>query len=153
MESKRRHPDDEPIHLGSAQLLIVGMGRVGTGAYTFLSHRDLRCVGLDSDPAQVERHLKAGRRVLYADAEDPGLWHNLHVQNITAVLLAMPDLEANTIAVRQLRQAGYEGFISATGVYPEHVEAIVKAGANVAYNYYDEVGVGFAEHVWEKLYT
>ena len=153
LESKRRHPDDEPIHLGSAQLLIVGMGRVGTGAYTFLSSRELRCVGLDSDPAQVERHLKAGRRVLYADAEDPGLWHNLHVQNITGVLLAMPDLEANTIAVKQLRQAGYKGFIGATGVYPEHVQAIVNAGADVAYNYYDEVGVGFAEHVWEKLYT
>ena len=153
LETKRRHADDEPIHLGSAQLLIVGMGRVGTGAYNFLSHREMRCVGLDSDPAQVERHLKAGRRVLYADAEDPGLWHNLHVQNITAVLLAMPDLEANTIAVKQLRQAGYKGFIGATGVYPEHVEAIVKAGADVAYNYYDEVGVGFAEHVWEKIYA
>jgi predicted Kef-type K+ transport protein len=152
LESKRRHPDDEPIHLGSAQMLIVGMGRVGAGAYNFLSHRDLRCVGLDSDPAQVERHLKAGRRVLYADAEDPGLWHNLHVQNITAVLLAMPDLEANVIAVTQLRKAGYKGFIGATGVYPEHVDAIVKAGADVAYNYYDEVGVGFAEEVWEKLY-
>ncbi len=153
LESKRRHPDDEPIHLGSAQFLIVGMGRVGTGAYNFLSNRESRCVGLDSDPAQVERHLKAGRRVLYADAEDPGLWHHLHVQNITAVLLAMPDLEANTIAVRQLRQAGYTGFIGATGVYPEHVEAIVKAGADVAYNYYDEVGIGFAEQVWEKIYT
>jgi predicted Kef-type K+ transport protein len=151
LESKRRHPDDEPIHLGSAQLLIVGMGRVGTGAYNFLNHRDLRCVGLDSDPAQVERHLKDGRRVVYADAEDPGLWMNLHLQNITAVLLAMPDLEANTIAVKQLRQVGYTGFIGATGVYPEHVDAVVNAGADVAYNYYDEVGVGFAEHVWEKL--
>ena len=152
-ESKRRHPDDEPIHLGSAQLLIVGMGRVGTGAYNFLSQRELRCVGLDSDPAQVERHLKAGRRVLYADAEDPSLWTNLHLQNINAVLLAMPDLEANTIAVKQLRVVGYTGLIGATGAYPEHVDAIIKAGANVAYNYYDEVGVGFAEHVWETLHA
>jgi len=110
-------------------------------------------VGLDSDPAQVERHLKAGRRVLYADEEDPGLWANLHLQNIGAVLLAMPDLEANTIAVKQLRHVGYTGLIGATSAYPEHVEAIIKAGANVAYNYYDEVGVGFAEHVWEKLYA
>lgn len=150
-ESKRRHPDDEPIHLGSAQLLIVGMGRVGTGAFDFLNNRELRCVGLDSDPGQVERHLKAGRRVLYADAEDPGLWQNIHLQNINAILLSMPDLEANIIAVTQLRQIGFDGLICATGVYPEHVEAIMRAGADVAYNYFDEVGVGFAEHVWEKI--
>ncbi|UCE90215.1 MAG: cation:proton antiporter [Pseudomonadota bacterium] len=151
-QSKHRHPDDEPIHLGSAQIVIIGMGRVGTGAFDFFGNRDQRCIGLDSDPGQVERHRKEGRRVLYADAEDPGLWHNLHLDNIRAVLLAMPDLEANTVAVRELRRIGFKGVISATGVYPEHVEAILAAGADAAYNYFDEVGVGFAGHVWERLY-
>jgi Trk K+ transport system NAD-binding subunit len=151
-ETKRRHPDDEPIYLGSASVLIVGMGRVGWRAYDFLAARKQRCVGLDSDPGALEKHLREGRRVLYADAEDPGLWQNLHIDNIKAVLLAMPDLEANTIAVTQLRRRGFQGLISATGVYPEHVDAIVKAGADTAYNYFDEVGVGFAEHVWEQMH-
>lgn len=152
LESKQRHPDDEPIHIGTAQILIMGMGRVGTGAYDFLKHRKQQCVGLDSDPGQVEKHLKAGRRVLYADAEDPGLWQNLHIDHVTTVLLAMPDLEANIIAVKQLRRRGYGGLIAATGVFPEHVTAIIEAGADVAYNYFDEVGVGFAEHVWETMH-
>ena len=150
-ESGKRHPDDEPISLGNAHLLIMGMGRVGTGAYDFLTQRGERLVGLDSDPGKVERHRIAGRRVLYADAEDPGFWQNLKLEGIEAVLLAMPEFEAKKIAVMQLRKRGYKGHISATGVYPEHVEAIMSAGADVAYNYYAEAGVGFAEHVWEAL--
>ncbi len=151
-ESERRHPDDEPLHLGNSHIMIMGMGRVGTGAYDFLSSRKLRLIGLDSDMGKVEVHRKAGRRVLYADAEDPGLWHNLDLTGIEAILLAMPDLEANTIAARQLRQRGYQGFVSATTLFPEDLEKIKSAGADAAYNFYDEVGVGFAEHVWEHLY-
>ena len=128
------------------------MGRVGTGAYDFLSHRKQRVIGLDSDTGKVELHRQAGRRVLYADAEDPGLWQNLDLSGIHAVLLAMPDLEANTIAARQLRRTGYAGFVSATAVFAEDLEKIKQAGADAAYNYFDEVGVGFAEHVWEQLF-
>jgi predicted Kef-type K+ transport protein len=151
-ESERRHPDDEPLHLGNSHLMIMGMGRVGTGAYDFLSHRKQRVIGLDSDMGKVELHRKAGRRVLYADAEDPGLWQNLDLTGVNAILLAMPDVEANTIAAKQLRQRGYQGFVSATAVFDEHLEIIKNAGADAAYNYFDEVGVGFAEHVWEHLH-
>lgn len=150
-ESEKRHPDDEPVSVGSAHLLIVGMGRVGTGAYDFLTQRHERVVGLDSDPGKVERHRGEGRRVLYADAEDPGLWQNINLGGVEAVMLAMPEFEANKIAVTQLRKHGYQGHISATGVFPEHIDAVMEAGADVAYNYYDEAGVGFAEHVWEAL--
>ena len=151
-QTQRYHPDDEPIHLGTAQFLVVGMGRVGSGAYDYLSQRQQRCVGLDSDPGQVEKHIKRGRRVLYADAEDPGLWQNLHLEHVSVILLSMPDLDANISAVRLLRRIGFKGLITATGVYPEHVSAIIAAGADLAYNYFDEVGVGFAGHVWDHIH-
>ncbi len=152
LESSKRHPDDTPVHVGSSSIVIMGMGRVGTGAYDFLTKRKQRVIGLDSDPGKVEGHVKLGRRVLYADAEDPGLWQDIDLGNVRAVLLAMPDCEANTIAARQLRRAGYAGFVSATAIYPEEVRLISAAGADEVYYYYDEVGVGFAEHVWERVF-
>lgn len=151
-QSPERHPDDEPLHIGNSHLLIMGMGRVGTGAYDFLSRRKQRVVGLDSDPGKVEWHLKKGRRVLYADAEDAGLWQNLHLDGVHAVLLAMPDVEANVTAARELRRRGYAGVVGATVQFPEEIDKVKTAGANVVYNYYDEVGVGFAEHMWEILH-
>ncbi len=152
LERPERHPDDEPVALGSAQVIVMGMGRVGTGAYDFLTQRGERVVGLDSDPGKVQRHLGEGRRVLYADADDPGFWHNLKLEDIKAILLAMPDAQAKPLASAQLRRCGYTGLISATSVYAEESEAITAAGCDLTFNYFDQVGVGFAEHVWEALH-
>lgn len=150
-ESPTRHPDDEPISLGSAQILIMGMGRVGTGAYDFLTGRRLRVVGMDSDPGKVHKHVHAGRRVLYADAEDSGFWQRLDTGGLRAVLLAMPDLEAKKIAATRLRRHGYRGLVTATNMYPEEVDVILAAGVDSTFNYFEEAGVGFAEHAWEAL--
>lgn len=151
-ESPRRHPDDKPLHLGHARILIMGMGRVGTGAYRYFTQRKQRVTGLDSDPGKVEEHQRRGRRVLYADAEDPGLWQNMELGGVHAILLAIPDREANVTAARQLRRAGYKGLICAIALYPEEVNEMMAAGADVAYYYYEEVGVGFAENIWERLH-
>ncbi|MEO8444276.1 MAG: cation:proton antiporter [Gammaproteobacteria bacterium] len=150
-ERDRRHPDDEPISLGRAEVVVVGMGRVGTGAYNHSREIGRKVVGLDSDLGKVERHLAAGRRVVYADAEDPLLWHRLHLENVRAIMLALPDTEAKIQASEQLRRRGYKGLISATYVWPEERAPILAAGADVTYNYFSEAGVGLATDTFEKL--
>jgi len=144
-ESARRHPDDEPINLGSSHIVIMGMGRVGTGAYDKLVQHQQRVIGLDSDPGKVERHLKQGRRVLYADAEDPGFWSHLNLDGVHAILLCVPEPEAKLLAIRQLRQLGFPGTITATAMFSEEEDRFIQAGADDVYNHYTGVGAGFAE--------
>jgi len=144
-ESSRRHPDDEPINLGSSHIVIMGMGRVGTGAYDKLVQHQQRVIGLDSDPGKVERHLKQGRRVLYADAEDPGFWSHLNLDGVHAVMLCIPEPEAKLLAIRQLRQLGFPGTITATALFSEEENQFKQAGADDVYNHYAGVGAGFAE--------
>jgi predicted Kef-type K+ transport protein len=150
-ESERRHPDDEPINLGHSHIVIMGMGRVGTGAYDQLVLHHHRVIGLDSDMGKVERHLKQGRRVLYADAEDPGLWSHLNLDGVHAVLLTMPEPEAKLLAIKQLRQLNFMGTITATALFSEELELFKKAGADDVYNYYEGVGAGFAERTLAHL--
>jgi predicted Kef-type K+ transport protein len=150
-ESERRHPDDEPINLGHSHIVIMGMGRVGTGAYDQLALHHHRVIGLDSDPGKVERHLKQGRRVLYADAEDPGFWSHLNLEGVHAVLLAIPEPEAKLLAIKQLRQLNFTGTITATALFSEEQEQFKKAGADDVYNYYEGVGAGFAERTLAYL--
>jgi predicted Kef-type K+ transport protein len=150
-ESKSRHPDDRPISLGSAEVVVFGMGRVGTGAYEHLKSRHLRVVGLDSDPAKVERHIKQGRRVVYADAEDPDLWLRLRLDAVRAVLLALPDKEAKVLSAMHLRRHGYAGFITATNVFEEEAAPILAAGCDATFNYFADAGYGFAKHSWDAL--
>jgi predicted Kef-type K+ transport protein len=152
LERPDRHPDQQPLSLGSARVVIMGMGRMGAAAYDFLTHRGERVVGLDSDPGKVELHLHEGRRVLYADAEDPGFWHDVNLRSVKAVLLAVPDLEAKTIAARELRRGGFTGLITTTNLHEDDDAAILGAGADSTFNYFSEAGVGFAEHAWETLH-
>ena len=152
-ELDERHRDEQPVSLGAARILIMGMGQTGTAAYDFLKKRNELPVGLDSDPGKVEQHLHEGRRVLYADAEDPGFWHMLKMDNIKAVILTMVEVEAKIIAATQLRRRGFEGVISTITQYPEEAQAIQNAGADMAFTPFNEVGVGLAEHVHEALYS
>ena len=88
------HPDEQPVSLGSTQILILGMGHAGAAAYDFLKkrqnlpgpHKVLMVSGIDSDLGKVERHLHEGRRVVYADAEDPGFWHRIKLDGLKAVI-------------------------------------------------------------------
>jgi predicted Kef-type K+ transport protein len=151
VERHKRHPDDEPISLGSAQILVVGMGRVGSGAYDYLREQDENIVGVDSDPGKIESNIKRGRRVAYADAEDPSFWQRLNLERLRAIMLAVPDIEPKLTAARALRKRGFKGLISATHLYPEEYAPIIAAGCDVSYNYYTEAGVGFARHTYETL--
>jgi predicted Kef-type K+ transport protein len=151
LERDKRHPDDEPISLGKAEILIVGMGRVGSGAYEYLRQQSENIVGVDSDPAKIESNIRAGRRVAYADMEDPSFWHLLNIDKLRAIMLAVPDMQAKLAAARALRARGFKGLLSATHLYPEEYRPIIEAGCDVSYNYYTEAGVGFARHTYESL--
>jgi predicted Kef-type K+ transport protein len=151
LESERRHPDEQPLSLGAATVVVVGMGRIGSGAYDLLKERGEKVVGLDSDPGKVEHNLRSGRRVVYGDGEDPALWQELRLGDVRAVLLALPDAEAKRSAAAELRRRGYPGLIAATGVYPEEEAALRAAGADLTFNYYGEAGATFAERACEAL--
>ncbi len=77
-ETTKRLPFDQAIDTGDANVLIFGMGRIGTHAYDSLSsHHELRIVGLDIDNDMVESHKKTGRSVVRDDATDSDLWEKI----------------------------------------------------------------------------
>ena len=151
LESNRRHPDDQPVSLGSAEVVVVGMGRIGTAAYDHLHAVGMPVAGLENDFGKLQRHVAAGRKVVFADADDPGFWHRLHLERVKAVMLALPEVEGKVLAAEQLRAAGFRGLISTTHAHADECARIVEAGADVAYNNFTEAGVGFASHTCEAL--
>lgn len=67
------------------------------------------------------------------------------------VLLTMTKHQANLAAARHLVDLGFPGQITAIAQFDDQVEELLKAGAHVAFNFYNEAGLGFAEHAWEVL--
>lgn len=127
------HPDHEPRTLGASNHVVLGMGRAGTAAYEYLLQQGLRPVGLDSDPAQLQRHLRAGRRVIYGDANDPELWTGLDLSGVKGVLLTPRNATADARAALNLRAEGFGGFIAALAEFPEDVDELQEAGVSVSF--------------------
>ena len=154
-EIKRRHPDDQPIDPGEAQIAVFGMGRIGTAAYEDMRarHGDI-VIGVDFDADVVRKHQEAGRNVILGDATDIDFWARAKPSEqgkMQLALFAMPDHTANITAVEELTRLGFAGRIAATAQYDDEVDELKEAGAHAAYNIYAEAGYGFAEHVCRGL--
>lgn len=151
-ESKWRLPVDIAPDLGNAEILVVGMGRVGHGAYKTMheAYADRVCA-IDSDAEQVARDRRAGRNVLLADAEDADFWNNVDLTTLRLVMLAMPTLRDMQQAVRLLKDSDFDGTIAAVAKFDDDRAALEAAGVDATFNFYAEAGSGFAEHVRRQL--
>lgn len=151
-ESDIRHPEDQPIIIGDAKIAIFGMGRVGGHAYDtmFAEHGDI-IIGLDIDPDRVTLQKERGRNVILGDPTDSDFWHRAEDTGVDMVVLALPELSASLETVEQLEENGYAGIIVAVVRYPDEVEILEEAGADLVVDHSAEAGVGVAAHIQRKF--
>ena len=62
-EVGRRLPDDMLLYTGDAEIIVFGMGRIGTAAYdTLRCSYGRRVLGVDFDRSVVDEHVKVGAK-------------------------------------------------------------------------------------------
>ncbi|PKF50526.1 cation:proton antiporter family protein [Enterovibrio nigricans] len=147
------HQNDQLIDLGKANVVILGMGRIGSGAYDEMNEAYPKGVlGIEAREDSVDKHVGEGRRVIHGDATDPDFWSRVtSSKHIELILLAMPNSQANTIAMEQIQQLGFKGKVAAIARYADELEQLQELGVDAAFNIYREAGSGFARHVKEQL--
>jgi predicted Kef-type K+ transport protein len=154
IETSQRIEEEKDIDPGDAEVIILGMGRVGTGAYDSIRAQMGDVVlGMDADDLTVEKHHQDGRRVMLGSATDSDQWERVHLDSnkVKLVLLAMPKFEENLYAAEQLKTIGYTGKLAAIAKYSDEITALQEAGVDRAYNLYAQAGTGFADDVYEQL--
>jgi glutathione-regulated potassium-efflux system ancillary protein KefC len=153
-ERKDRLPGDEDLHLYAVQVVVFGMGRMGTRAYEAVA-ADFggRVLGVDVDEDIVMAHSAEGHRVVLGDATDPDFWTRSVglVDGLQWVLLTASSQEANVAAVKRLRDRGYSGRIAATSLYPDDADQLREMGVDFAFDVYAEAGSGFAGDLRSKI--
>lgn len=150
-EGEQRLPYDEPIDVGDAQVLVFGMGRVGTGVYdTMLDKFRGKLLGIDVDSNVIDEHAKQGRNVMIGDATDLDFWERLKPGVVKMIMLDMPNLKELVTTVEMIKQTGYSGLISAAVKQDDCIQPLKEAGVTSVYNVYAEAGSGFANHVCEN---
>ena len=154
-QSPRRLREDVVPDPGNARVAVIGMGRVGSGVYTYLQEEfgDI-VMGLENDPVKVEEHREAGRHVVLADAGDYDFWERIHEtalksshRQIQVIFLAMPIHSLNVYAARQIQAREIGCIIAAVAKYNDEAEELRDAGVDLVFNLYSEAGSGFAAHV------
>jgi len=151
-ERRRRHPEEAVVRFGDTRVAVLGMGRIGTGAYDALCEQaGPVVVGVELDASKVAQHREAGRHVVRADVTDPAFWQRLERGKVELVLLAMPQHGSNIYAFELLKASHYDGRVAAIARFSDEVEVLQAAGVDVAFDMYAEAGAGFASHVQENL--
>ena len=153
-ETEKRLGNDQPVSFPDVRVVIIGMGRIGSGAYDHLkSVYSDTLIGIDFDNDIIEQQQHAGRRVIQEDATDPDFFNRIDRKNNAAelVLVTLPNHAANLAVVRQLQQHKYTGHIAVTAKYADEVVDFNELGIESAYNIYAEAGSGFAGHILNQI--
>lgn len=151
-ESQVALPEDSPVDIGEVQVAIAGMGRVGTCVYDNLNVKfGGKLIGIDIDSDVVKRHQEANRNVICADLTDDEFWIRAIKKNVSIALLTLPELEQNLCVVKHIRSRNKIAEIISLAKNPEDFDLLKSEGANTVWNFYEEAGRGFADHVSNYL--
>ncbi|MFT2112439.1 cation:proton antiporter [Marinomonas sp. 2405UD68-3] len=128
------------------RILVIGLGRVGRGAFEVL-HQTLnqQVAGMDADKIRIQKMTNNGDNVFFGDGEDADFWEKMDTSNIELVLLALPTIEDSSSVTLQLRKSGYTGKIAAIARYQDERNELLSSGIDNVFNFYTEAGTGFAE--------
>jgi hypothetical protein len=156
METKRWHPEEIPFAREPWEIFVLGMGRVGTGAYDWFKNRYGNVVlGLDFNFETVSRHQSEGPNVKRHDITDPDFWQRLPASapdwTVKLIVMAIPGLEPRLYLMRMLKKRGFRGKVASAAFYDDDVEKLRETGVDTAFNIYGEAGAGLAAHAIENL--
>jgi predicted Kef-type K+ transport protein len=137
--------------LSGANILVMGMGNIGTGAYDAIAERrGAEVLGVDINADKLAGHIRRHRRVVTADASDPDFWQQVNLDEIELVLLALTNHPENLLVLQLLRDFGYHGSVAAVVRFQEEAEELEQQGCSV-FNLYAQAGAGFGDHAVAQL--
>ena len=156
LERSRRLPGDEDLHLRDVDVVVFGLGRMGSRAYDAVDGLlPGRVLGVDLDPSVTAGNAAQGRTAVVGDATDPEFWSRAEglIERLQWVLLTMSAHEANVAAVNRLHERGFTGRIAATSSYPDEAQQLRILGVEFAFDVFAEAGTGFASDLASRLRT
>ena len=134
--------------MGDAEIVVIGMGQLGTGVYDKLAPDYGNVViGFDSDPDIVAAHRAAGRNVVCVDATDDELWERASDSYIEFGILALKRHRENLGIINRAHERYPNAKMFAVASHDDEVAELIDAGAKAAWNINSRAGIGLASEV------
>ncbi|MFK5856004.1 MAG: cation:proton antiporter [Bacteroidota bacterium] len=147
LNTKSVHPDDEPIDLGDAKVVICGMGHIGRAAYHQLTDKfENKVVAIDYDKDVVAKFSEANKNIAWGDSTDSNFWQYVNMPDVEFVLLTMSDFASIINTANALSNCKHRTFsIGASANHVEEITELKQAGVSFVYNYNSRAGAAFAD--------
>ena len=150
-ERKQRLKEEATPSLGDANIVILGMGRVGLGAYQSLSEKlGANIIGVDEKQDRVDSYQEQGINCIRGDASDYEFWTDTNLVKSDKIFVCLSNHRENMYIVNLAKQLGYKNVLAVVSRFPDEQAQLQESGC-IAFNLYAEAGHGFAEHVLDEL--
>jgi predicted Kef-type K+ transport protein len=150
-ERVHRLPGEEPVDLGNARIIVLGMGRVGSGVYEYLERLyPEQVAGIEENNEKLIGKYKQGLNVFRGDASDRDFWDGIDLHELDLVMISLTNHAENVAVVELIRELGYSGKLAVIARFADEMHELEALGC-ISYNFYAEAGHGFAEHVYENI--
>lgn len=135
---ERRNPHREaviasPGETSMVDVVLVGLGNYGSGLAEYLLRRHKTVIGVDFDPAALERWRSRGICVLYGDMADPELHEQLPLGKARWVVSTVRSRDLNLALLQHLKSRGYPGKIALAAANQAEADLFETAGAHVVF--------------------
>lgn len=150
-EREQRLPVEPAVELGNARIVVLGLGRVGYGAYQYL--RTLypdEVIGVEESIEKARERVSKGLYCIQGDASDRDFWDQAKLHERQLILACLSNHRENLEVVRLLKTLNYQGQLAVVSRFPDEQKELENLGC-IAFNLYAEAGHGFAEHVLEQI--
>jgi glutathione-regulated potassium-efflux system ancillary protein KefC len=153
-ERNQRLAEEQDFELRHIKVVIFGMGRMGSAAYSATENNfNDNVLGVEIEANKAKLHQSLGRNVIAGDATNPDFWLRAKglLDDLDWVMLTLPSHSANIAAVEHLQSMGYNGNIAATSKFPDEEQELQALGVTLTFNIYHEAGIGFANSIQQRV--
>ncbi len=146
-QKSRRLPVESIGSLNGATTAVLGMGRVGRGAYAALEEAGVSdIVGIEENYEAAANLTQKGFNCVHGDATDPDFWEQTGLSNCTLILVSLSNYTENQAVLALADDIGFKHRLVVTTRFPHEHDELISHG-RAAYYLFDDVGRHFAQHV------
>ena len=123
-------PEDAAAEGLSGHVVLAGLGRIGSFIADELDQQHIPSIGIDMDPAVVERSHGLGRLVVHGDAANDAMLAAAHVERARLLVIALPDPVSAVTTAQHARRLNPSLQIVGRVGWHEEAQALRRAGAD-----------------------
>jgi glutathione-regulated potassium-efflux system ancillary protein KefC len=147
LNKNKETEDCEPVDLGEAQYLVIGLGSIGKPAFDTLREKYGELViGIDYNLEKISSLREKGLNVTWGDSTDSVLWDNVDTSSLKAVFLTMSDVDSNVNILEEISRLKNRNFkVHAICHYEDQKELYLSEGADFVFDFKNYIGKDYVE--------